>query len=134
MPRYTIGIDYGSLSGRAVLVDTADGREIASAQLDYPHAIMERELPDGTPLGADWALQHPQDYLDVLDSTLPILTKTVDPADIVGIGVDCTCSTVLPVYEDGTPLCFAEEFRSHPHAYVKMWKHHGGQEQADRLT
>jgi len=134
MPRYTIGVDFGSLSGRAVLVDTADGREIASAQLDYPHAIMDGRLPDGRELPADWALQHPQDYLDVLDETLPKLAALVDPADIVGIGIDCTASTVLPVYEDGTPLCFTDAFRSQPHAYVKMWKHHGAQEQANRMT
>lgn len=134
MPRYTIGVDFGSLSGRSVLVDTADGREIASAQLDYPHAIMDGQLPDGRELPADWALQHPQDYLDVLDETLPKLTALVDPADIVGIGIDCTASTVMPVYEDGTPLCFTDAFRSHPHAYVKMWKHHGAQEQANRMT
>lgn len=134
MPRYTIGVDFGSLSGRAVLVDTADGREIASAQLDYPHAIMDVQLPDGRELPEDWALQHPQDYLDVLDETLPKLAALVDPADIVGIGIDCTASTVMPVYEDGTPLCFTDAFRSHPHAYVKMWKHHGAQEQANRMT
>lgn len=134
MPRYTIGVDFGSLSGRAVLIDTADGREIGSAQLDYPHAIMDRQLPDGCELPADWALQHPQDYLDVLDEALPKLAALVDPADIVGIGIDCTASTVLPVYEDGTPLCFTDAFRSQPHAYVKMWKHHGAQEQANRMT
>ncbi len=134
MPKYTIGVDFGSLSGRAVLVDTSCGREVASAQLDYPHAVMERELPDGTKLGSDFALQHPQDYLDVLDHTLPRLTSLVDAQDIVGIGLDCTCSTVLPVYTDGTPLCFTKEFAREPHAYVKMWKHHGGQSQAQRMT
>lgn len=134
MPTYAIGVDFGSLSGRAVLVDTADGREIASAQMDYPHAIMDRQLPDGTSLGADWALQHPQDYLDVLDYTLPLLSAKVRAEEIVGIGIDCTCSTVLPVLADGTPLCMTEDFRSNPHAYVKMWKHHGGQAQASRMT
>jgi len=134
MPTYAIGVDFGSLSGRAVLVDTSDGHEIASAQMDYPHAIMDRQLPDGTPLGADWALQHPQDYLDVLDHTLTLLTAKVRPEEIVGIGIDCTCSTVLPVLSDGTPLCMTEAFRSNPHAYVKMWKHHGGQAQANRMT
>ena len=134
MARYAIGVDFGSLSGRAVLVDVSDGREIASAQMDYPHAIMDRQLPDGTRLGADWALQHPQDYLDVLDHVLPPLCAQVNPAQIVGIGIDCTCSTVLPVLEDGTPLCMTETFRSNPHAYVKMWKHHGGQAQAQRMT
>jgi len=134
MPSYTIGVDYGSLSGRAVLVDTSDGREVASAELAYPHQIMDRELPTGERLGADWALQHPQDYLDVLDATLPKLASAVDPADIVGIGLDCTSSTVLPVFADGTPLCMTEAFAHQPHAYIKMWKHHGGQPQAQRMT
>ena len=134
MPQYTIGIDFGSLSGRAVLADVADGREIASAQLDYPHAIMDRCLPCGKALQQDWALQHPQDYLDVLDYVLPLLTENVDPQDIIGIGLDCTASTVLPVFADGTPLCFDPAFVENPHAYVKMWKHHGAQEQASRMT
>ena len=134
MPCYTIGVDFGSLSGRAVLVDTADGREIASAQLDYPHAIMDSHLPCGKKLPQDWALQHPQDYLDVLDHTLPLLTAEVDPQEIIGIGLDCTASTVLPVDADGTPLCFDAAFADNPHTYVKMWKHHGAQEQANRMT
>ena len=134
MPAYTIGIDFGSLSGRAVLADVATGREIASAQLDYPHAIMDRQLPDGTKLGADWALQHPQDYLDVLDHTIPQLVKAVDPAEIIGIGLDCTSATVLPVDASGTPLCFLPAYQNRPHAYVMMWKHHAGQEQAHRMT
>ena len=134
MPRYTIGIDYGSLSGRAVLVDAANGQEVASAELAYPHQIMDRALPSGEKLGADWALQHPQDYLDVLDATLPKLAAAVNPADIVGIGIDCTCSTVLPVFADGTPLCMTDTFAHQPHAYIKMWKHHGGQPQAQRMT
>ena len=134
MPKYTIGVDFGSLSGRGVLVDTADGREIASAQMDYPHAVMEGTLPGGTPLERDWALQHPQDYLDVLDDVMKRLSGVVDPADIVGIGLDCTASTVLPVLEDGTPLCFLEEFSNCAQAYIMMWKHHGGQRQAHRMT
>ena len=134
MPRYTIGIDFGSLSGRAVLADASDGREIASAQFDYPHGVMDRALPSGAPLPAGWALQHPQDYLDVLDHTLPQLARQVDPADIVGIGLDCTSSTVLPVDPQGTPLCMTERFRDIPHAWVMMWKHHAAQEQARRMT
>ncbi len=134
MSRYTIGIDFGSLSGRAVLADVENGCEIASAQLDYPHAIMDQQLPNGQTLPADWALQHPQDYLDVLDHVLPALTSKVNPEDIIGIGLDCTASTVLPLYADGTPLCFSETFKDHPHAYVMMWKHHGAQEQASRMT
>lgn len=134
MPQYTIGIDYGSLSARAVLAEVSTGREAASAEMAYPHAVMDRELPCGTKLEADWALQHPQDFLDVLEHVLKTLSAQVDPKDVVGIGLDCTASTALPVYADGTPLCFDEAFRSHPHAYIKMWKHHGAQEQARRMT
>lgn len=134
MPKYTIGVDFGSLSGRATLVDVSDGREIASAELAYPHVIFEDRLPGGAPLQRSWALQHPQDYLDVLDETLPRLAKAVDPADIIGIGLDCTASTVLPVYADGRPLCFDEAFSNCPQAYIMMWKHHGAQLQADRMT
>ena len=62
MSRYTIGLDYGTLSGRAVLADAADGRVLATAVYEYPHAVMDRTLPSGATLPADWALQHPADY------------------------------------------------------------------------
>ena len=134
MATYTIGIDFGSLSGRAVLADTANGQVIASAQLAYPHGIMDRETPWGETLPTGWALQNPQDFLDVLDATLPQLAAAVDPAQIVGIGLDCTSSTVLPVDAAGTPLCQTERFTHTPQAYVMMWKHHGGLEQARRMN
>ena len=136
MSKYTIGVDYGSLSGRAVLVNTATGEELASAVYEYPHAVMDNSLPDGTALGHDWALQHPQDYIDVLASTIPaVLEKSgVSPEDIIGIGTDFTACTVLPVKADGTPLCFLDEYKGHPHAYVKLWKHHAAQDKANLLN
>ncbi len=136
MSKYTIGVDYGTLSGRAVLVRTEDGVEVASAVLEYPHAVMDRELPTGEKLGADWALQHPQDYIDVLASTIPeIMAKSgVDKNDVIGIGTDFTACTVFPVAQDGTPLCFMDEFKRNPHAYVKLWKHHAAQDKANRLN
>lgn len=135
--KYSVGVDYGSLSGRAVLVDVQSGEELASAVLEYPHAVMSEFLPDGmTRLGPDWALQHPQDYLDVLSATVPAVLKdaNVSPADVIGIGIDFTACTVLPTLSDGTPLCFLEEFRSNPHAYVKLWKHHAAQNEANKLN
>lgn len=135
--KYSVGVDYGSLSGRAVLVDVQTGEELASAVLEYPHAVMSEFLPDGmTRLGPDWALQHPQDYLDVLSATVPAVLKdaNVSPADVIGIGIDFTACTVLPTLSDGTPLCFLEEFRSNPHAYVKLWKHHAAQDEANKLN
>lgn len=136
MGRYAIGIDYGTLSGRAVLVDVETGREIASSVYDYPHAVMDRALPDGTRLGHDWALQHPQDYLDVLRQTVPDVLRQagVSPDEVVGVGTDFTACTVLPVKADGTPLCCLPEYEHEPHAYVKLWKHHAAQEKANRLN
>jgi L-ribulokinase len=135
--KYSIGVDYGTLSGRAVLVDIADGRELASAEYKYPHGVMDTELPwSGRKLPNDWALQHPQDYLDVLANTIPRLIKDsgIQARDIIGVGVDFTSSTLLPVKSDGTPLCFLTEFRDEPHAYVKLWKHHAAQREANRMT
>lgn len=136
MSKYSIGIDYGSLSGRAVLVEIGTGKELASSVYDYPHAVMDTELPDGTRLGVDWALQDPQDYIDVLEHTIPDVLKQagVDAADVVGVGTDFTACTVLPVKKDGTPLCFLPEFRHNPHAYVKLWKHHAAQDKANALN
>ena len=136
MSRYTIGIDFGSLSGRAVLADVENGCEIASAQLDYPHAIMDQQLPNGQTLPADWALQHPQDYLDGLTATAKgVLAESgIDPAQVVGVGVDFTGCTLLPVTADGTPLCLLPKWQDEPNAYVKLWKHHAAQPQADQLN
>lgn len=137
MPKYSIGLDYGSLSGRAVLIDIADGRQLCDCVMDYPHAVMSETLAaSGAPLPADYALQDPQDYLDVLHHVVPgvIAQSGIDPADIVGIGVDFTCCTLLPVRSDGTPLCFDPKYRCEPHAYVKLWKHHAAQDYADRMS
>ena len=136
MSKYVIGIDFGTLSGRALLADAATGEEIASAVFEYPHAVMDRELPCGTPLGPDWALQDPQDYLEVLSHAVPaVLAQSgVSNRDVIGIGTDFTACTVLPVKADSTPLCFLPQFRDRPHAYVKLWKHHAAQDHANRLN
>ena len=135
MKKYTIGIDFGTLSGRAVLVRVADGAVMAESALAYPHGVMDEALPDGTPLPPKFALQHPQDYLDVLYTTLSdvIRQSGVSPEEIGGVGVDFTSCTVIPVKADGTPLCFLPEFKNEKHAYVKLWKHHAAQAQADRI-
>ena len=136
MKQYALGIDFGSLSGRAVLLDLETGEETATSVCEYSHAVMSEQLPDGTPLSDNWALQHPKDYLDVLKYAIPEVIKQarIAPEQIVGVGVDFTASTVLPVTADGTPLCLLTEFEHEPHAYVKMWKHHAAQPYADRLN
>ena len=134
--RYVVGVDYGTLSGRAVVVRVADGAEVGSAVLDYPHAVLERALPDGTGLGPDWALQVPQDYVEVLRVAVPaaVTAAGIDPASVIGIGTDFTACTILPTTSDGTPLCALDGLGSRPHAYPKLWKHHAAQPHADRIN
>ncbi|MCJ8007509.1 ribulokinase [Lederbergia wuyishanensis] len=137
MAKYSIGVDFGTLSGRAVLVEVGSGREIATAVKEYTHAVMDEFLPDGTTkLEDDWALQHPNDYLEVLEITIPQVLKEsgISADDVIGIGIDFTACTVLPIKSDGTPLCMMEEFKGHPHSYVKLWKHHAAQDEANRLN
>ena len=136
MPKYTIGIDFGTLSARAVLVDVRDGQVHTQSEFFYPHGVMEASLPDGTPLGLDWALQHPRDYLDSLKSLIPdlLISGGIHPEDVIGIGTDVTASTVFPIRADGTPLCFLKEYERHPHAYARLWKHQAAQDKADQIT
>lgn len=136
MNRYSIGIDFGTLSGRAVLVDVTTGEELSSSEYIYPHGVMDEKLPCGKQLGTDWALEHPQDYLDVLGHTIPQVLKDtgVKAEDVIGVGIDFTACTILPVKADGTPLCFFDEFKENPHAYVKLWKHHAAQDKANLLN
>lgn len=134
---YTVGIDFGTLSGRALLVDVRDGREVASVALDYPSGVMDEQLAvTGSPLPPQWALQDPDDYLEVVRRTVPAVLKEagVDASEVVGVGIDFTASTTLPTKADGTPLSSLPEFRQEPHAWVKLWKHHAAQPQADRLN
>jgi L-ribulokinase len=134
---YVIGVDFGTLSGRAVVVRVADGAELGSGVHDYTHAVMDTKLTvTGKTLPPEWALQDPNDYRDVLRNAVPaaIADAGIDAADVIGIATDFTASTPLPVLADGTPLCELPEFRERPHAYVKLWKHHAGQGQADRIN
>ncbi len=134
---YTIGIDFGTESGRAVLVDTRDGREVASAVHQYGNGVIDEHLPGSDkPLPPDWALQDPLDYIEVLKQTIPAVLKQsgVKPEEVVGVGIDFTACTMMPVKADGTPLCAMPEWRNHPHAWVKLWKHHAAQAHADRIN
>src|SRR3972149_2730041 len=137
--KFAVGVDYGTESGRALLVDVATGKELATAVYPYRHGVIDEALPGSRPrvkLGPDWALQDPDDYIRTLKSTIPALLKTtgIEPADVVGIGIDFTACTMLPVRADGTPLCSLPEHRRNPHAWVKLWKHHAAQPEADAVN
>lgn len=137
MSKYSIGLDFGSLSGRALLVNVATGEEMGEAVYNYPHGFIEESLPStGEKLPADWTLQDPQDYLDVVANTIPEVLKTtgVNPEDVIGIGIDFTACTVLPVMADGRAMSFLPEWKNEKHAYVKKWKHHAAQKYANRLN
>jgi L-ribulokinase len=135
-PTYVIGVDFGTLSGRAVVVRVADGAELGSAVHDYPHAVLTEALPDGTRLGPDWALQVPADYVEVLQHAVPaaVAAAGIDPAQVIGLGTDFTACTMVPTTADGTPLNELPEYWTRPHAYTKLWRHHAAQPQADRIN
>ncbi|MDL2317986.1 hypothetical protein LJC74_02665 [Eubacteriales bacterium OttesenSCG-928-A19] len=134
--RLVIGLDFGTLSGRAVLVRVEDGGVLAEASAAYAHGVMDRQLPDGTPLGRDWALQHPSDYLDALTAVVPEVMRlaAARPEQVIGLGVDFTGSTVVALDGEGVPLCLREEYRDRPHAWVKLWKHHAADREAREFT
>lgn len=134
---YVIGVDFGTLSGRAVVVRVSDGLELGSGVFEYPHAVVSEVLPaTGERLPADWALQVPNDYRDVLRNAVPaaVADAGVDPKNIVGIATDFTACTMVPTTADGTPLNELDRFADRPHAYVKLWRHHAAQPQADRIN
>jgi L-ribulokinase len=134
---YALGVDFGTESGRALLLDLRSGEEIAVSEVAYAHGVIDRELPQsGEQLPPDWALQHSDDWLAVLDSAIPAVLEQVPPAReaVVGLGVDFTSCTVLPVSADGLPLFTQERWCSRRHAWPKLWKHHAAQPIADRLN
>lgn len=135
--KYVVGVDYGTLSGRAVVVQVSDGQELASAVFEYPHAVMDETLAEtGEKLPPDWALQDPMDYVAVLKHAVPEAVKLsgIDPSQVVGIATDFTACTMVPVLSDGTPLSTLENYKTNKHAYVKLWKHHAAQPHADRIN
>ena len=134
--KYAIGIDYGTESGRAVLVSLENGKEIAEHVTPYRHGVMDEKLPSGIELDFEWALQHPQDYLEVLATSIPGVLKEsgVSPDDIVGLGIDFTACTMLPIDEKGEPLSNHPDLKDNPHSWVKLWKHHAAQDEANKLN
>ncbi len=137
MRTYALGLDFGTESARAVLVDVATGETAATAVYAYPDGVIDEALPGvDEPLPPDWALQNPRDWLRALEEIVPaVLDEGRLPAEaVVGLGVDFTACTILPTEKDGTPLCARETFSERPHAWAKLWKHHASQPQADRVN
>jgi L-ribulokinase len=134
---YTIGIDFGTESGRALLVDARDGREVATAVHAYSNSVIDEHLPGSDkPLPPDWALQDPLDYIEVIKTTIPAVLQQsgVKPDEVKGIAIDFTACTMMPTKRDGRPLCTLPELRNNPHSWVKLWKHHASQPQADQIN
>ncbi len=137
MGRYTIGVDFGTESGRAVLVDVESGEELATAVHPYGDGVIDEALPGSDkPLPPDFALQNPADYIEVLRVTIPAVLREsrVSPDEVIGIGIDFTACTMMPIDAAGTPLCMHDEWRDNPYAWVKIWKHHAAQPEANRLN
>src|SRR5215217_1914998 len=137
MPRYSIGLDFGTESVRALVVDVRSGHVAGQAAESYPHGVIDERLPaSATNLPPDYALQHPQDWLDSLAAALRAALRAGGAAadDVIGIGVDFTSCTMLPARADGTPLCLLDPFRSTPLAWPKLWKHHGAKEATDHIN
>ena len=136
-PKYTIGLDYGTNSVRALIVDTANGREAGTAVWDYEHGTA------GVILSRDpnLARQHPADYVKgaevAIKKALAEARKNVrgfQSQQVVGIGVDTTGSTPLPVDENGRPLAFRRKFAKNPAAMAWLWKDHTGVAEAAEIT
>ena len=99
--RYSVGIDFGTLSARAILVETRSGREVFTSIYGYQDAVIDRSLPQSAEeLPADYALQNPADYISAVKALLKDITNNagVSPEDIISIGIDFTACTVLPVF------------------------------------
>jgi len=136
-PLFVIGLDFGTKSVRALVVEVHAGRQVGTAVCDYAHGVIDERLPGTTiRLAPDWALQDPRDYIESLKRVVAeaLRVSGVRAEHVIGIGVDFTSATIVPTLADGTPLCERNEFRTNPHAWVKLWKHHAAQPEADRIN
>ncbi len=136
--KYALGIDYGTNSCRSLILDITNGRELASVVFPYPSGELGI-LTD--PDDANVARQNPQDYLDgIIQITREALAAAVleEPSftadQIVGIGIDTTGSTIIPVNENGEPLAFDDRFKDEQNAQVWLWKDHTAYAEAARIT
>lgn len=134
---FTIGIDFGTYSCTAILVDVNNGRQAASASVRYAHGVITDTLPDSkVKLEPNWALQHPNDFITAIKRAVPKLLREsqIEPDQVIGIGVAFAGSIVMPTTADGTPLAMLKEYHDEPHAWPKTWQHRAADEYANRLT
>lgn len=138
MPHYALGLDYGTNSCRALIIDLADGREVATHTFDYPGGTLGILLDPADP---HVARQHPADYLAGLEAIITGAIATAratepgfTPAQIIGIGLDTTGSTILPVDRDGTPLALHPGFADNLAAHTWLWKDHTAHAEAAAIT
>jgi L-ribulokinase len=120
-----------------LLLDVDSGEEVAIEEVRYRHGVIDSRLPSNSEqLDPDSALQAPGDYLEVFFRGIPAVMSAggIRAEEVIGIGVDFTACTVLPVLADGTPMSELTEWSDHPAAWVKLWKHHSAQPIADRLN
>ncbi len=135
--RYTIGLDFGTSSVRALIVDVSDGSEIADSVWEYTRGENGIILDEKD---ANLARQHPRDYLDGLTACIRAALKNASgekgfsPEKVIGLGIDTTGSTPLPVDRTGTPLAFHETFADNPNAMAWLWKDHTSHKEARQIT
>ena len=137
MTKFAIGLDFGTESGRALVVDVATGQVVGSAVHRYADGVIDDHLPGTTiRLEPDTALQNPNDYVQVLCRAVPeaMSQSGVRADEVIGIGVDFTACTILPTRADGMPLCNLPEWKANSHAWTKLWKHHAAQPEADLIN
>lgn len=136
MAKYTLGIDYGTNSVRALVVNTTNGKEVGAAVVNYPSG------KDGILLDTkdhNLARQSPVDYVACLERVVKAALRQarrhgVNGKDVIGIGVDTTGSTPLPVDKQNRPMCLRPEFKKNLNAYAWLWKDHTAFEEAARIT
>src|ERR1700722_5961629 len=135
---YVVGVDFGTLSARALVVRVSDGAEAGTAVREYAHGVIDRSLTGHGELPPDWALQDPGDWTEALRVVVPAAIRDagINPGQVIGVATDFTASTCMPVLAGsaGTPLCQLPGLAGRPHAYPKLWKHHAAQPQADRIN
>lgn len=136
MKKYTVGIDFGTLSARAVLMNAESGEIVTSAVCEYSHGVMDRELPCGKRLPPRTALQDAEDYVKALSYTVKaVISKSeIAPEEVIGVGVDFTGCTIMPVDRNMRPLSAIPEYSEEPHAYVKLWKHNSATAESDHIN